>query len=59
MCLTVPEKIKETESNASEFESDVCIRYNSDSHNNGCVASETNNRANNIKIERPYLFPSL
>ena len=26
--LTVPLKKKETESNASEFESDVCIRYN-------------------------------
>ena len=27
-------------------------------HNNGCVALETNNRANNIKIEKPYLFPN-
>ena len=27
-------------------------------HNdNGCVALETNNGANNIKIERPYLYP--
>ena len=28
-------------------------------NNNGCVALETNNRANNVRIERPYLFPSL
>ena len=27
-------------------------------NNNGCVALETNNRANNIRTEKPYLFPS-
>ena len=26
-------------------------------NNNGCVALETNNGANNTKIERPYLYP--
>ena len=28
-------------------------------NNNRCVAVETNNRANNIRIKRPYLFPPL